>query len=153
MPIKKFANRFGTEPLFGKLAVFTDENSVDVFTKTASDLNQYITHEVITIYRKNQRAVEWRLRGIMVQHLNDLAEFADKTDSLRRRFAYLPFEKCFTGARDSSIKDKFMRDREALDYVSKITLELSDFDDFIAGAKAAELGEDVKLNNDPVCAW
>lgn len=153
VPLKKFSDRFGTEPLFGKSAVFTDENSVSVFTETASDLKQYITHEVITIDRKNQRAVQWRPRGVMVQCLNDLPEFADKTDSLWRRFAFLPFDKCFTGARDSSIKDKFMRDPEVLEYVLKVALELPDFDDFIVGAKAVELGEDVKLNNDPVRAW
>ena len=153
VPIKKFGDRFGTEPLFGKSAVFTDENSVSVFTETASDLKQYITHEVITIDRKNQRAVQWRPRGVMVQCLNDLPEFADKTDSLWRRFTFLPFDKCFTGARDSSIKDKFMRDPEVLQYVLKVALELPDFDDFIVGAKAVELGEDVKLNNDPVRVW
>lgn len=153
VPLKKFSDRFGTEPLFGKSAVFTDENSVSVFTETAADLKQYITHEVITIDRKNQRAVQWRPRGLMVQCLNDLPEFADKTDSLWRRFAFLPFDKCFTGARDSSIKDKFMRDPEVLEYVLKVALELPDFDDFIVGAKAVELGEDVKLNNDPVRAW
>ena len=153
VPLKKFSDRFGTEPLFGKSAVFTDENSVSVFTETASDLKQYITHEVITIDRKNQRAVQWRPRGIMVQCLNDLPEFADKTDSLWRRFAFLPFDKCFTGARDSSIKDKFMRDPEVLEYVLKVALEQPDFDDFIVGTKAVELGEDVKLNNDPVRAW
>ena len=153
VPIKKFADRFGTEPLFGKSAVFTDENSVSTFTETAADLKQYITHEVITIDRKNQRAVQWRPRGVMVQCLNDLPEFADKTDSLWRRFAFLPFDKCFTGARDSPIKDKFMRDPEVLQFVLKVALELPDFDDFIVGAKAVELGEDVKLNNDPVRAW
>lgn len=153
VPLKKFSDRFGTEPLFGKSAVFTDENSVSVFTETASDLKQYITHEVITIDRKNQRAVQWRPRGVMVQCLNDLPEFADKTDSLWRRFAFLPFDKCFTGRRDLTIKDTFMRDPEVLEYVLKVALELPDFDDFIVGAKAVELGEDVKLNNDPVRAW
>lgn len=153
VPIKRFGDRFGTEPVFGKSAVFTDENSVSAFTEAAGDLKQYITHEVITVDRKNKRAVQWRPRGVMVQCLNDLPEFADKTDSLWRRFVFLPFDKCFTGARDSSIKDRFMRDPEVLEYVLKVALEYPEFDDFIVGVKAIELGNDVKLNNDPVRAW
>lgn len=153
VPIKRFGDRFGTEPLFGKAAVLTDENSVSAFTEAAGDLKQYITHEVITVDRKNKRAVQWRPRGVMVQCLNALPEFADKTDSLWRRFVFLPFDKCFTGARDSSVKDTFMRDPEILQYVLRVALEYPEFDDFIVGAKAAELGNDVKLNNDPVRAW
>lgn len=153
VPIKRFGDRFGTEPVFGKSAVFTDENSVSAFTEAAGDLKQYITHEVITVDRKNKRAVQWRPRGVMVQCLNDLPEFSDKTDSLWRRFVFLPFDRCFTGARDSSIKDRFMRDPEVLEYVLKVALEYPEFDDFIVGVKAIELGNDVKLNNDPVRAW
>lgn len=153
VPIKRFSDRFGAEPVFGKSAVFTDENSVGAFIEESDAIKQYITHEVMTVDRKNRRAVPWRPRGIMVQCLNDLPEFTDKSDSLWRRFVFVPFDKCFTGHRDPTIKSTFMRDPEVLEYVLMCALEIPDFDDFLIGAKTSELGEEAKANNDPVRVW
>jgi len=148
-----FGKDFGCEPLLGVSAVLTDETDTSGFMKECKDFKQYVTHDVITVQRKGIKAVQWRPRGIVVQAGNELPEFSDKTESMTRRFIFVPFDRCFTGAFDPAIKSELMIDREVQEYVLRRALELPEFVRFTEGEATMSLRHEVRKNNDSVLEW
>ncbi|MDO5060911.1 MAG: phage/plasmid primase, P4 family [Actinomycetaceae bacterium] len=148
-----FGKHFGCEPLLGVSAVLTDETDTYGFMKECKEFKQYVTHDVITVQRKGVKAVQWRPRGIVVQAGNELPEFSDKTDAMTRRFIFVPFDRCFTGEFDPSIKSELMVDREVQEYVLRRALELPEFVCFTEGKATKALRQQARVHNDPVLEW
>ncbi|PIN52197.1 hypothetical protein CT171_00765 [Trueperella pyogenes] len=148
-----FGKDFGCEPVLGVSAVLTDETDTHGFMKECKEFKQYVTHDVITVQRKGVKAVQWRPRGIVVQAGNELPEFSDKTDAMTRRFIFVPFDRCFTGEFDPSIKSELMVDREVQEYVLRRALELPEFVCFTEGKATKALRQQARVHNDPVLEW
>lgn len=148
-----FGKDFGCEPLLGASAVLTDETDTHGFMKECKEFKQYVTHDVITVQRKGVKAVQWKPRGIVIQAGNELPEFSDKTESMTRRFIFVPFDQCFTGAFDPSIKSELMVDRKVQEYVLRRALELPEFVSFAEGEATKALRQRAKVQNDSVLEW
>ena len=148
-----FGKDFGCEPVLGVSAVLTDETDTHGFMKECKEFKQYVTHDVITIQRKGVKAVQWKPRGIVIQAGNELPEFSDKTEAMTRRFIFVPFDRCFTGEFDPSIKSELMVDREVQEYVLRRALELPEFVSFTEGEATKALRQQARVQNDSVLEW
>lgn len=149
IPFANFEKDFALEELPYISAIIVDENATNDFTKIAADLKAVITGDTLTINRKFRKRIEVRFNGIMVQCLNDLPKFADKSDSLYRRFLMVPFKKCFTGAQKKYIKLDYLARTEVLEYVLNRVLNM-DYYEFIEPQACLDLKNEYKINNDPV---
>ena len=162
IPLSDFGKDFALEPLIRSSAIIVDENDVGTFIDKAANLKAVITGDVIQINRKFKTPIAYQFRGFMVQCLNEMPRFKDKTDSFYRRQLFVPFHKSFTGRERMYIKDDYLRRREVLEYVLFKVLNLDYYE--LSNPKACrEALQDYKLYNDPVrqfveemlpqCAW
>lgn len=112
-----FEKNFFLTDLLHSMAIITDENDVGISIPKCSNLKAVITHDPIMIDRKFQDPVRCRYRGFMIQCVNSIPCFKDKTESLYRRMLLIPFDKCFTGAERKYIKNDYINKKEVKEYV------------------------------------
>lgn len=162
LPISDFGKDFRLENLLNASAIITDENDVGDYIDKASNFKAVVTHDLVNINRKNEKAIMYRYNGIMIQCINELPRFRDKSDSLYRRILAIPFEKCFTGQERKYIKNDYLNRPEVLEYVLHKVLHM-DYHEFSEPAACKHLMSEYKTDNDtirqfvdemlPQCAW
>lgn len=149
IPIADFSKDFMLAPLVTSQAVIVDENDVGTFIEKAATLKAVITNDPIQINRKFLHPVRYRFRGFMVQCLNELPKFKDKSNSIYRRQLFIPMDKCFTGHAKKYIKEDYINRPEVLEYVMKRVFEMSYYT--LSEPEACRLVlEEYKTYNDPV---
>lgn len=149
IPFADFAREFMLEQLTHISAIITDENDTNDFTKVAASLKAVITADYLTINRKFQKPITIRFRGVMVQCINDLPKFGDRSDSLYRRFLLVPFTKCFTGVERKYIKNDYLNRQDVLEYVLFKVLHM-DYNEFSEPEACLKLMAEYKEFNDPI---
>ena len=149
IPIADFAKDFMLSSLITSQAIIVDENDVGTFIDKAGDLKAVITNDVIYINRKRKDPIPYQFHGFMVQCLNELPRFRDKSDSIYRRQLFIPMSKCFTGKANVDIKKDYINRPEVLEYVMKRVLEM-DYYKLSEPAACKFVLEEYKTYNDPV---
>ncbi|MDO4429195.1 MAG: phage/plasmid primase, P4 family [Atopobiaceae bacterium] len=115
--LKAFGQRFMLEPLTRVSAIITDENDTGTYLDDAAALKSIITGDSVFIDRKFKDGITLKFKGFMVQCVNELPKFRDKTESMYRRLLVIPFDKCFKGRERKCIKSDYLHRREVLEYV------------------------------------
>lgn len=149
IPISDFSKDFLLEPLTRASAIIVDENDVGGFIDKAANLKAVITNDVIMINRKFKSPIAYQFYGFMVQCLNEMPRFKDKSDSFYRRQLFIPMTKCFTGKERKYIKNDYMHRKEVLEYVLYKVLNTNFYTLSEPDACKAVLNE-YKEYNDPV---
>lgn len=143
IPIDEFSVKFALADLPHAIAIITDENNTNSFSKGLGNLKAVITGDVVKIEQKYEKAYNFAYRGIVIQCLNDMINGQDKTGSFRRRLHIIPFENCFTGKEKRYIKEELIYREEVLGYILKIVLVdmqyREEFTETSATKKALEL--------------
>ena len=117
IPVEDFGKDFMLASLIKASAIIVDENNTDIFVDKVANFKAVVTKDVILLNRKFKQPISYRFRGFMVQCVNDLPKFKDKTGSFYRRQLIVPFDKCFTGHERKYIKDDYLHRPEVLEYV------------------------------------
>lgn len=125
--LKAFGQRFMLEPLTRVSAIITDENDTGTYLDDASALKSIITGDALFIDRKFKNGITLRFKGFMIQCVNELPRFRDKTESMYRRLLVIPFEKCFKGQERKYIKSDYLHRKEVLEYVLYHVLAETDY--------------------------
>ena len=149
IPFDKFGHEFMLEQLTRVSAIIADENTTKSFNKETGVLKAIITNDFFSINRKFKQPITMQFKGLMVQCLNDLPKFSDKSESLYRRFLFIPFEKCFTGKERVYIKDDYLNRQEVLEYILFKILN-TDYYEFKEPASCKRLLNEYKTFNDPI---
>jgi putative DNA primase/helicase len=147
--LEDFGKDFMLEPLMRASAIIVDENNVGTYVDKAANLKAVITGDVIQINRKFKQPISYKFRGFMVQCLNEMPKFKDKTDSFYRRQIFVPFTKCFTGIERKYIKDDYLHRPEVLEYVLYKVLNMNYYE-LDVPAVCVEALEEFKEYNNPV---
>lgn len=151
IPLADLGKDFMLEPLTRASAILVDENDVGAFIDRAANLKTIITNDVLSINRKYRAPIAYQFYGFMVQCLNDMPQFKDRSESFYRRQLFIPFKKSFTGAERRYIKDDFMQRQDVLEYVLKrVLLDMDDYYELNAPEAALDVLKEFKVNNDPV---
>ena len=147
--ISDFAKDFMLSSLVTSQAIIVDENDVGTFIDKAGALKAVITNDVVYINRKFKNPIPYQFHGFMVQCLNELPRFKDKSDSIYRRQLFIPMSKCFTGKARTYIKSDYINRPEVLEYVMKRVLEMNYYK--LSEPEACRFVlEEYKTYNDPV---
>ncbi len=152
MAIADFSESFGLEELLRGGPIFGHENDVGEFMKRSAAVKAVITGDRVKVTRKNLRAVDHQHFGFMIQCLNALPKFKDKSESLLRRFLPVPFTKRFVGTIERrEIKHEFMARPDVLQYVLKrVLLDMPSYYQLSEPAASLRLLGELRENNDPV---
>lgn len=153
---------FMLESLLTASAIIADENDVGNYIERAGNFKAIVTRDTICINRKYKTPIQLRFTGVVVQCINSLPHFRDKSNSLYRRLLPIPFNKCFTGAERKYIKEDYMSRPEVLEYVLHKVLHM-DYHHLSEPAACRQLLAEYKTDNDtvrqfaddvlPVCVW
>ena len=147
--IADFSKDFMLSSLVTSQAIIVDENDVGTFIDKAGALKAVITNDVVYINRKFKDPIPYQFHGFMVQCLNELPRFKDKSDSIYRRQLFIPMSKCFTGKARTYIKSDYINRPEVLEYVMKRVLEMNYYK--LSEPEACKIVlEEYKTYNDPV---
>ena len=128
LSFEDFSNNFLLEPLIYSSAIIADENNTNGYINAAATLKAVITGDRFSLDCKFQKPITFRFRGLMVQCINSMPRFKDKTASLARRLLMIPFDKCFTGQAREYIKEDYLKRTEVLEYVLYKVLNM-DYDE------------------------
>ena len=149
--IADFDRQFIPIQLATSFAVLSDENSVGSFLKNSQTLKAWLTHDWITMDRRNRDAVQIKGRGLSVFCLNELPQSQDKTESLYRRFVPVPFKRRYMGAKKNPlIKSEYLKRPEVLDYVAQKALSMPLFEAFDVPSESECILDEIRLENDQV---
>lgn len=149
IPLEKFSQEFMLEPLSHISAVITDENSTKSFIRESDALKAAVTGDKLFVNIKFKDPITLQFKGLIVQCINALPKFSDKSESLYRRLLIVPFNKCFTGKERKYIKDDYLNRKEVLEYVLFVVLN-SNYYEFDIPLECEKLLADFKKINDPV---
>lgn len=144
-----FGKNFALTDLLRSLVIIADENDVGSPIKKCADLKAIITHDPILITRKFESNVKYRFQGFMIQCVNDIPSFKDKTESFYRRMLLIPFNKCFTGEERKYIKNDYIGRKEVQEYVLHKVLHM-DYHEISEPKCCKKLLKELKGYNDPV---
>ena len=149
IPISDFGKDFMLEPITRATAIIVDENDVGTFIDKAANLKATVTGDAIRINRKGLTPISYRFFGFMVQCVNEMPRFKDKSNSFYRRQLVVPFTKCFTGRERKYIKSDYLKRPEVLRYVLYRVLNMDHYELSNPAACQALLRE-YQTYNDPV---
>lgn len=147
--IKAFGRDFMLAPLLKVNAVIADENNVGAYLDQGETFKLAVTQDPIRINIKNKEPKKTVFRGLIVQCLNDLPRFKDKSESMYRRFLPVLFDKRFEGIERKYIKDDYINRKDVLEYVLCKAL-MSNFYEFNIPKSSTELLNEMRDLNDPV---
>ena len=149
IPISDFSKDFMLSSLTTSQAIIVDENDVGTFIDKAGALKAVITNDVVYINRKFKNPIHYQFHGFMVQCLNELPRFKDKSDSIYRRQLFIPMNKCFTGKARTYIKSDYINRPEVLEYVMKRVFDM-DYYTLSEPDACRIILDEYKIYNDPV---
>ena len=149
MAFDEFDDDFALESLMRASAIITDENTTGVYIKETAALKAIITNDKFQVKRKFKTSVTMRFNGLMIQCINGLPKFGDKSESLYRRLMIVPFDKCFTGIQRKYIKHDYICRKDVLEYVLYKVLNTNYYTFDVPERCVYELNE-YKTFNDPI---
>jgi len=129
IPLKQFSAKFGLANLPNAMAVVADENDIDLLKKGLAELKAAISGDPVDIEQKFQDIYKYTFNGLILQCVNTLPQFADKTESFYRRLHIITFERCFTGVEKRYIKQRLIYRQDVLEYILKMVLVDMDYRD------------------------
>jgi putative DNA primase/helicase len=133
----------------GKALIASDENATNDFVKFAEVIKKLATRETLLINPKYIAPYNGVFEGNQIHCLNGLLRIGDHSDSLWRRWIFIPLLAEFEDVERMYIKDDYIKRPEVLEYLLRRSLEM-DFTKFTETKTTRDLMTEMKLHNDPV---
>lgn len=136
-------------PLLNAAIVLGDENPVGYSLDNADKFKLCVTHDPVEVNIKFQQPKKYRFKGLIIECVNEILRFKDKTGSIARRELIVPFSKSFTGAERKYIKTDYIARTDVLEYVLYRALNMN-FYNFSEPQACREALIDQREMNDPI---
>ena len=137
-----------TLPLLGgKSLIVSDENATNDFVKNAETIKLLATRDSYFVNPKFQQPYNETFEGNLVHCLNALPRFGDHSDSMWRRWLFIPLTAEFEGIERTYIRDDYLKRDEVLQYVLCRALNMK-FTGFSKIQATVDLMNEAKLYND-----
>lgn len=149
LSVADFEKEFMLTPILNASVVLGDENPVGYTLDNADKFKQCVTHDPVEVNIKFQQPKKYRFRGLIIECINEILRFKDKTGSMARRELIIPFSKSFTGAERKYIKSDYIARTEVLEYVLFKALNMN-FYDFSEPQACKDALIDQREMNDPI---
>ncbi|HJF29622.1 MAG TPA: phage/plasmid primase, P4 family [Ligilactobacillus saerimneri] len=148
--LDQFDNDFLLAQGYGGRLLIGDDNPPERYIDNGSNLKSIITNEIVLINPKGLPPFTARFNAIVIQSMNGLPKFKDKTGGLYRRFRMINFPHQFPDDPASKrVKDTYIYDKRLLEWVLKKSLDIN-LDQIVNPKESKELVENTRLDNDPV---
>ncbi|HIH2994594.1 TPA: DNA primase family protein [Streptococcus pneumoniae] len=149
----QFGKEFYLGALEGKVCNIGDDIS-NKYLDEVSDLMSVISGDPVQVNKKSLQPVEARFRLLCIFSGNDLPRARNKTMGWYRRLCIIPFRADFNGQKERhEIKDRFIKNKELLEWVLFKVLNMPDFDSFIEPEAVQKMLSKYKNDNDYIKVW
>lgn len=145
--IKDFGSQFSLASAVNKRLIMGDENDAKNITETAN-FKSVVTKDFVKIEQKGEPRYSTRLNAFVIQLMNELPTFSDKTGGPTRRIHIMRFTKQYPDTPEGrKIKDDYINRPELLEWLlnKALALDLTMFTETEASKK--ELDEFEQENN------
>lgn len=149
LSVADFDKDFMLAPILNASVVLGDENPVGYTLDNADKFKQCVTHDPVEINIKFQQPKKYRFWGLIIECINEILRFKDKTGSMTRRELIIPFSKSFAGAERKYIKTDYIARTEVLEYVLFKALNMN-FYSFSEPQACKDALVDQREMNDPI---
>lgn len=149
LSVADFDKDFMLTPILNASVVLGDENPVGYTLDNADKFKLCVTHDPVEVNIKFQQPKRYRFWGLIIECINEILRFRDKTGSMARRELIIPFTKSFTGAERKYIKTDYIARDEVLEYVLYRALNMN-FYDFDEPQACKDVLIDQREMNDPI---
>ncbi|MBO3062017.1 DNA primase family protein [Mammaliicoccus fleurettii] len=150
LKLAQFEQRFMLSTLEGKTLVMGDENPSELNLIDSSNYNSVVTGDPVLVEFKNQQPFMAEYKCAVIQSMNNLPTFNNKTDATERRMLILPFNAKFEGEnKNRDIKNEYLKNKEVLEYVLYKAINM-DFEDFNIPKVSLKAMKNFKQDNDPI---
>ncbi len=147
--LKQLEKEFALERVINSNAIIVHEIAVDSYVDDSTAFKCLVTGDTVNANRKHKSAVMLKFRGITVFCVNGFPRVRDKTDSFARRLLIVPFDHSFIGAENKDIKEKYVKDKNVLEYILYRVLNMN-FNTFSEPLICQQLLAEFLEMNDPV---
>lgn len=150
LKLDEFGHDFKLANAYGARLIIGDDNEPKGFIDDGSNLKSIVTNETVLLNPKGAKPFTARFFATVVQSMNGVPTFRDKSGGLYRRFRMLNFPKQYPDTpAGKRIKNDYIYDRQLLEWILKKALEV-DVTTIIDTKESQELVYDTRLDNDPV---
>lgn len=147
----EFSEKFKTAQIIGKVCNIGDDIG-DAYLDDISNLMSIATGDGITVEEKGQKAFSIYTRAFCLFSGNSLPRARNKTGWIRRMLI-IPFNADFSGTvENSDIKEKFVSDKNVLEYVLFRALNL-EFEQFSKSKAVEDALREYNKHNDYIQAY
>lgn len=150
LKIDQFEKDFLLAQGYGARLLIGDDNPPERYINDSSNLKSIITNDIVLVNPKGLPPFTARFNSVVIQSMNGLPKFKDKTGGLYRRFRMLYFPYQFPADKASKrIKDEYIKNTRLLEWILKKALTI-DTSEIVNPQESIELVEETKNANDPV---
>ncbi len=111
--------RFGVSNIVGVSLITCEDSDSGAYIKDNSRLKSIISHDAISVERKNQGMFDYTPHALIVCAANDIPKTRDKGDAWLDRNIYVPFTGQFTGkGDDKTIRSEWVVSSEFCEYLA-----------------------------------
>lgn len=111
--------RFGVANIVGKALITCEDSNSGAYVKDNSRLKSIISHDSISVERKNKTAFDYTPHALIVCAANDIAKTKDKGQAWLDRNIYVPFTGQFIGdSDDKTIRSEWVISDEVCQYMA-----------------------------------
>ena len=144
--------RFGVSNIVGVSLITCEDSDSGAYIKDNSRLKSIISHDTISVERKNKTMFDYTPHALIVCAANDIAKTKDKGQAWLDRNVYVPFTGQFIGAEDDkSIRSKWVVSRSFCEYMAyQALVKWEMYDALPEPMEAIALKEEWVRDNDPV---
>ncbi|WP_449460379.1 DNA primase family protein [Streptococcus suis] len=149
----QFGKEFYLASLEGKVCNIGDDIS-NKYLDEVSDLMSVASGDPVQVNKKGIQPIEARFRLLCIFSGNELPKARNKTTGWYRRLCIIPFKADFNGQKERpEIKERYIKDKELLEWVLFRVLNLPDFEQFIEPKSVKEMLTKYKNDNDYIKVW
>lgn len=150
LKLDEFGHDFKLANAYGARLIIGDDNEPKGYIDDGSNLKSIVTNETVLLNPKGAKPFTARFFATVVQSMNGVPTFRDRSGGLYRRFRMIYFPKQYPDTpAGKRIKDDYIYDRRLLEWILKRALEI-DVTTIIDTRESQELVYDTRLDNDPV---
>ena len=144
--------RFGVSNIVGVSLITCEDSDSGAYIKDNSRLKSIISHDAISVERKNKTTFDYTPHALIVCAANDIAKTKDKGQAWLDRNIYVPFTGQFIGASDDkTIRSQWVVSESVCEYMAyQALVKWEQYYELPEPKEAIELKEEWMRDNDPV---
>lgn len=154
LKMEQFQNDFKVSKAVNASLIVGDDNTPNDYIKDPSNLKSIIAKESILYNPKFEKPFSATITAFVVQSMNGMPQFKDKSGALFDRFRILKFNKRYEGKElNTNVKDVYVKDKGVLEWLLYHALQVKPFKRMIKTKESNAVIHNSRVDDNPLLAF